>query len=185
MSDQFGASVPDVDDGQRQQQDQGENIAQLREAAKQGARLQKENLFLRAGIDTAKPLAQLLFKSYDGEMTVEAVTAMATEIGLLGAPVVPANVPSAADLEQQAMRDAAMGGAPAGADTELPAMQRAQVLRDFHADMQAGADMESAQLVAIDKFISQAAEGNKQFLFDDDEWIRERSMAGHDFRPKR
>lgn len=185
MSD---VSVPAVDDGEEQPDEKEasrKEIKNLREAAAEGRLLKKENVFLRAGIDLSNKPAQGLFKSYDGELTVEAVQAEAKEWGLLDKPAPAADGPSADDLEQQRFRDGAAQGTAAGSEPAPKGMRRADVLPDFWKDQGEGVPLEQAQLAAIDKFVSGAAEGNTEFLFDEGAWIAERAQMGHDFRSRR
>lgn len=52
----------------------------------------RELAFLKAGVDVTTPVGSLLLRTYDGELTPEAVTAAATPLGLVrtGSPVTPA-----------------------------------------------------------------------------------------------
>lgn len=51
--------------------------------AKEGESAQRELLFLKAGIDTDKGGGKLLAKSYDGEMTIEAIKKAAEEYDII------------------------------------------------------------------------------------------------------
>ena len=58
-------------------------MEQAAQAAKQVPELQKELAMARAGIDTESKLGKMFFKTYEGELTKEAIAAEAQEIGLL------------------------------------------------------------------------------------------------------
>lgn len=63
-----------------------EDIKALEEAASKAKdmdRLQKELVFAKAGIDTDTKLGKMLLQTYEGDLTKEAITAEAQEIGLL------------------------------------------------------------------------------------------------------
>lgn len=184
MSDPNGLSIPNVDDGTGLPLE-GENIAQLREAAKHGRRLEKENLFLRAGVDLTSPVAAGLFKSYDGEMTVAALTTTAKEWGLIQEPEQTEPPPSADELEQQRFREGGQGGEPLGTAPPPNPNSKDNAHRAYLADLAAGVPRENAQLGLIDRYISGAAEGNKEFLQDDETWLRQRAEVGYDFTRKR
>ena len=53
------------------------------EAKSEGEAAKKELAFLKAGVDTSKGTGKLLAKSYDGELTMEAIKAQAEEYGLI------------------------------------------------------------------------------------------------------
>jgi hypothetical protein len=63
-----------------------EDIKKLEEAAKKAQdaeQLQREILFLKTGVTTDSALGKMFFKSYEGELSVEAIKAAAQEIGLV------------------------------------------------------------------------------------------------------
>lgn len=63
-----------------------EDIQALEASAKAGresANIARELAMVKAGIDTDSPLGKMFFKSYEGDLTKEALTVSAQEIGLL------------------------------------------------------------------------------------------------------
>ena len=69
--------------------DAPEHIKKLRSDAEKGRKLEslvaekdRQIAFLQAGVDTETKLGQMLMKSYEGELTAEAIKAEATEIGM-------------------------------------------------------------------------------------------------------
>jgi hypothetical protein len=77
------------------------------------AQAEKDLAFMRAGIDTSKnPLAEYFVKGYDGEVTPEAITAKAIEVGLIAPPAPPEPDPlKQASLEAgQRIATTAQGG---------------------------------------------------------------------------
>ena len=63
-----------------------ESKAQLKlanDAKSEGESAKRELAFLKAGIDTSTGTGKLLAKSYEGELTVEAIKAQAEEYGLI------------------------------------------------------------------------------------------------------
>lgn len=58
-------------------------LEQSAAAAKEVPQLQKELAMARAGVDTESKLGKMFFKTYEGDLTKEAIIAEATEIGLL------------------------------------------------------------------------------------------------------
>lgn len=63
-----------------------EDIKALEEAAAQAKAIplmQKELAFAKAGVDTDSKIGKMLFQTYEGELTKEAIIAEAQEIGLL------------------------------------------------------------------------------------------------------
>lgn len=53
------------------------------ENANEAAAAKRELAFLKAGVDTDSKLGKLMLKSYDGDLTVDAIKAEATDLGLL------------------------------------------------------------------------------------------------------
>lgn len=174
-----------------------DDLAVLREQAKQGQRLAKENAFLRAGVDLATPINQTLFAAYSGEMTIEAIDTFFATNGITknaGAPAASATTgdpqTQTADDGQQLMREAiaGAGGQAAGAaPVTVPVDAREEAWAAFHSKDGANRTRteEDRQLELIDRFISGAAEGKQEFLFDEKKWLAERAAVGFDFRPLR
>lgn len=106
------SSQPDTEHVDETPQD-NRDIRQLREKAKKADQMAAEMTTLkrdlamaRAGVNLDSPTGKLFYKAYDGEPTVEAVTAAASEYGLIGQD--GSNQPAA--LAQQQVAATAAGG---------------------------------------------------------------------------
>ena len=71
--------------------DERDSIKDLRRAADESRKLKaeaelarRELAFLKAGVDTDSKLGKLLLKTYDGELTLEAIRAEAQDLGIGG-----------------------------------------------------------------------------------------------------
>lgn len=172
------------DDEETQPKDPPNELAELRAAAADGRRLRKENAFLRANVDLSKPSAQDMFKAWDGELTVEAIAAAATERGLITttAPVVESTGPTADELEQQAFRESSGGGQAAGAGEAEHVDRQARDWREYQEDQAKGIPQDRARLALIDKRLVAAMEGDPGALFDEGAWLERRTAEGYDFR---
>lgn len=73
--------------------------AEANAKAEEAERLRRELAFVKAGIETDSRLGQMLFKSYDGELTAEAIKSFAAEVGLATPAVEPENPRTAAAAE--------------------------------------------------------------------------------------
>lgn len=130
-------------DGQSEQNPEG--IASLRRAAEKGTKaeakatkLERENAFLRAGIDPDDSRLGYFYRGYEGEMTADAIRAAATEAGFIAAP--PADPAVQQHQEGQAQVQAAATGSeaefnPSGAKY---AMEKAMAEGGVEAMIQAG-----------------------------------------------
>jgi ribosomal protein L12E/L44/L45/RPP1/RPP2 len=173
--------------------DNDENLANLRKMAKDGKsaidraqQLERENLFLRAGIDLDTKLGKMLFKTYEGD-SLEDLRTEAKDIGLLTGNTNPASTQTsngnpAGDegddedterqmrREQQRQRQTITGGKPGGeVSTETPHPVDA-AYKDFYEDRAKGVRLENAQLGVIDKVLVAAGKGDKRVIFDQRAW---------------
>lgn len=86
------------------------------ESASEAAVLKREVAFLKAGITTDKGVGALLYKAYDGDLTVDAIKAAAAEYGIGEIPVEAAQeVPAGeqvATAERQNLADGAEADVP-------------------------------------------------------------------------
>jgi len=165
--------------------EQQEDVSELRKAAEAGrsarqeADLAKKELaFVKAGINTDTKPAQALLRSYDGDLTTEAIQAEAREWSLLDTPA-PAEKPDySAEAEQQDMRDQLSDGG-AAPDTKPQVSLVEQAFKEFHADREGGKSQTEATNQVIGKIIKAAAMGDPQARFDPDEWEKTRAQFGH------
>ena len=162
-----------------------EDVSELRKAAELGrsatreADLAKRELaFVKAGINTDTKPAQALLKSYDGELSAEAIQAEAREWSLLDAAEEPAQADYSAEAEQQQLRDQINTGEPAP-DTAPQVSAVEQAFKEFAADREGGKSQTDATNQVIGKIIKAAAMGDSDARFDPDEWEKTRSQFGH------
>ena len=165
--------------------DTDHDIPSLRNAAKAGreavaeaARLRKENLFLKAGIDTERGVGKLLFLTYDGD-NVEDLKIQAREVGLDVDRTNAVSIANEVDTQQQTFREQLSGGTPSGntpVDTPHPLDA---ALNGYQEDRRRGTTDESARLAAVDRIIVAASKGDKRVIFDQGAWAQEQLRAGH------
>lgn len=110
-------------------------LAEVRAKAAEAEAAQRKLAFIEAGVDVNTPTGKLFAKAYDGEFSLDAVKAAATEYGLIGeTPRV--NVDSG---EQRAWTVAAQShstGAPApGAGDIVEAIRKARNPQELQAIM--------------------------------------------------
>ena len=172
--------------------DNDDNLANLRKLAKDGKsaidranELERENLFLRAGINLDTKLGKMLFKTFDGD-SLDDLKAEATEIGLLTGNTNPARTtaPGAPtddagdgdDDDQQMRRDqqrnrqTITGGSAGGQQSTDTPHPIDAAYKDFHEDRAKGVRLETAQLAVIDKVLVAAGKGDKRVIFNQREW---------------
>lgn len=94
--------------------DQGDEPSELRKAADRGKAaqaeaeaLKRELAFAKAGIDTDTKAGKMLLRSYEGELTPDAIKAEAEEIGLFKPP--PAAATETATPEEREQTDLRAG----------------------------------------------------------------------------
>lgn len=156
------------------QNDQDTNIANLRKAADEGAKAKaeleqarRELLFAKAGVDTDKGVGALLFKAYDGEMTVEAIQAQVSELGIApaaapGTPAVPPPAEPQVDVTQTLDREAlANGSLPATIPDEDPYRS---AMGAFEDAVRSGLDPEMAAGAAFQRVFGAAVAGDRRVL---------------------
>lgn len=166
--------------------DAPEHIKKLRAEAEQAKTLQKELeakerqiAFLQAGVDTSSKLGQMLMKTYDGEMTPEAIKAEAVEIGLVDATeqVVIEEVSDEQAQYQQARNNLA-NGATARFEPDTPSAQD-QAFDEYNNARREGLSTADAQDLAFASFISNAANGNPTAQFNEQAWREKSASYGH------
>lgn len=110
--------------------DKDENLKELRQQAEAGRKAlaeaeaaRRELAFIKAGVDTESKLGQLLMKTYDGELSPEAIKAEAEEIGAVKATTPPPEKTELTDEEKaqtRARNDLAAGSTATGAEEPDP-----------------------------------------------------------------
>lgn len=162
------------------QNDQGNNdIKELRRkadeasAAKREADAAKRELaFVRAGIDTENGPGKLLFKSYDGELTKEAVEAAAAEYGITPASASSTSTqgettppPPQHDPAQSAERNALASGSGAP-NTESAEHPGSLAMKDYQDARARGVPEEKAAAAAFSRIVAAANAGDKRVIIE-------------------
>lgn len=143
----------------------------LREVAAAGVKakaeaeaLRREMAFLKAGIDTDSKIGQMLLKTYDGELSVEAIKKEATEVGAIKVEA-PAPEPfkaDPADVEMaNARRDLATGATPPDAVQPDPY----KTAQDKYYATKAKASSEDAMAEGVHHILSEALKGNQKVFY--------------------
>ena len=144
----------------------------LRKAAEEGAKaraeadaIRRELAFVKAGIDTDSKIGQMLLKTYEGDLNVEAIKKEALEIGALKAEAKPEPVPFTADPEDVKFaeeRRALATGASVPDAVEPDPYQTAH--NHFEGGLKRGMSNEDAMAAAIG-VIREAAMKNDSRVF--------------------
>jgi hypothetical protein len=164
-------------------EDPADELAGLREAARESKANRAENealkrrlAFSEAGIprfedmaddDPNKNLTSMFTRSYDGEMTAEAIRADAAGIGLLDrvATGTEDRQPTAAEIQGQSMRADFAGGTPVPPQGDAPAEHPADVnLRAFHESVANGLPREQAAMNYVAGMINNSADDERLFF---------------------
>jgi hypothetical protein len=166
------------------------NMAELRAAAERGRAAQaeadaarRELAFLKAGITTDTGPGKLLLKSYDGDLTPEAVLAAAAEYGIAPQPAqppaeAPAPAPAFTAEDAAAARERAelvSGSEPPGGPADPDPIQTG--LDRFYEDRKSGKSSEQAAKSFIDTVFSAAAAGDERALHDPVRWRQEMGVG--------
>lgn len=149
------------------------DAAAAKDLEKALAAKEREIAFLQAGVKTDSKLGAMLMKTYDGELTPEAIRAEAVEIGLVGdtgEPVVAETPIGETELRYQQARESFSAG-----DTALPSDPPSKPAVDAAFDewnnaRRSGMSNADAQDLAFASFISAAANGDSTATFDERQW---------------
>lgn len=147
-----------------------EDIDKLQEAAKAGgtaAELQRENIFLKSGIPTDTPLGKMFYKSYDGDLTPDAIKAAATEVGLVqpsteGTKEV--NLQPGEERSTDERRAAASNASPGGVLPEKHPQQEAR--EKAEAIVKEGGTYEQAGAGFLSTLVKRYSEGDQRAVVD-------------------
>lgn len=159
------------------------DIKALRDAADRSAAnkadadaARKELAFVKAGVDTDKPLAKVLLGQYSGELTKDSVQEFLKGLGaetLLSSTPAPAATtdantdPVATDEERaaaQARKTLAAGNSNPDDGSKSQVHPWEGGLSDFHDAMARGVDRKDAAVHAFNKVFAAAAEGDARVL---------------------
>jgi hypothetical protein len=146
------------------------NIKKLREAANRSDRhkadadaAKRENVFLKAGIDTDSAFGQLMLAGYKGELNAEAVKEYAAQVMPTQGSSNPAPEITQEEIEAHNRRTAIAAGTPAE-EIHVPDNFIEQGYTDFHQAMRDGMSRENAAAQVLDRIIDQAVKGNPKAL---------------------
>ena len=175
-----------------EQDENQEDVSELRKAAAGGAEAKKqlqiaktENAFLRAGIPLEGKAATAMVEGYTGELDTDSIKAEAAEWGIgSAAPATPPQEEEDPKLaianETQALQEArdAASGAPAP-DIQPEKDAKTQVFEKFLENRESGLSMTDATNYAYGDMIAHAAKGTKGARFNAEEWEAAAARAGH------
>ena len=165
-----------MSDEQNTQDQEPEHIKALREKAKtadsiasEKSALERKVAILEAGVNTTTPVGQMFLKSYDGDLTAEAIKAAAAEVGLVEGQPAPAPEPGApgtAEQEQQDIRQGLSTGDMAPHEEPVKsAKDRAWDV--FNQSRKEGMREEDARNEAFATFIAAGIQGDKTALYNE------------------
>lgn len=158
-------SNPDI----KELREAAKRLPDLEERASKAEILERENAFLKAGVQTDTPLGKLLFKAYDGELTTDAIKAAADELGAASQPAAP---PPPADTELAPGEDSAMDAANSMAPGATPPTEepktdpRSRAQEDYVNAINSGATNEQALGKAFHTLVQAAAAGDERVILD-------------------
>lgn len=146
----------------------------LRDAAERGKQAARERdelvrkvAFLEAGIDTKTPIGQMFSKAYDGELTAEAITNAAKEVGVLKAETEEQPPPGPAITEnerQQSQERMAISGDSQAPGPDPEPDPRVQGMKEFREAIANGQPREDAAGAWYGKVINAAANGDDRVI---------------------
>jgi hypothetical protein len=152
---------------------QNETPASLREAADEGRRaraeaaaLQRENAFLRAGVDLDSPLGKMFGKAYDGELTREAIQEAAKEVGAIRTAETAASPPPEPQhdtTQSQDRMDLASGSTVPDPNLANPYQEAERAWDAARAD---GATREAAAAAPLAVLLEAAHRGDSRVILE-------------------
>lgn len=165
-------------DQARDQRDLARQASDNATKAAEGDAAKRELALIKAGVDTDTALGKLFAKSYDGELTADAIKAAAAEIPGLVTPVTdaatttdgaeqltPEQVEAArVEAEQTGARQALASGAAAVGVVEVDPIDAAGQAAD--AVRKRGGTDTTAAVAALNTLVGAAASGDKRVLID-------------------
>lgn len=164
-----------------------DNLAELRRAADEGRKARaeaeaarRELAFAKAGIDTESGVGKLLFTSYAGEPTKDAVLAAAAEYGITPGTNAEAepHVPDIPADERAMSRERAQLAAGAEVPAEEPSVDpNIEGLRRFREAKAAGRTHNEAAAAYYGEVLAAAMSGDKRVIHDPAEWAAKAAAA--------
>jgi len=157
---------------------EADHIKSLREKAKKAdsvPALERKVAVLEAGINTSTPLGQMFLKSYDGELTPEAITEAASAVGLVEGQADPdpvAGEPGTAEAAHQEARSRLNQGDAAALD-ETPDNAPDKAFKAYNDARKRGTRTDDARVEGFKALIQEAARGNPTAIFDDRQFAQQ------------
>lgn len=176
---------------------EADHIKDLRAKAERGSQAEaelaaarRELAFTKAGINTDTKPAQALLKTYEGELTSEAIKAEAAEWGLSqgtpksedgdeGDPPVKTYDSNSPEARHQALQDAEAHGDPAPTPPPPEKSGVEAAFEGYQAARKAGQPRAEAEAEAFARVISAGAQGDKSARWNPQEWMEKAQAAGH------
>lgn len=126
----------------------------------------REIAFVKAGIDTDSKLGKLMFKTYEGELTKDAIVAEATDLGLIKEETKADGKATEGEKQQTKQREGL------SADSEDPVntdehVNIDQAYSEFHKIRKEGGSQDEASRAVLGAIIGSAASGDETFLVKD------------------
>lgn len=148
-----------------------DHIKQLRQQAASASDLQKqldqqkrELAFAKAGVDTESKLGSMLFKTYDGDLTTDALLGEAKEIGLIKEQSDQAPPPPSGEQQQtQQRQDLASGSLGDQVVPDGPPPMD-QAWKDYHERTAKGESKDTASQAVFSGLIQRAVAGDEKYL---------------------
>ena len=132
-----------------QQRELQKKNKQLQRELDQAKAAQRENAFLKAGIDPSDPKAKYFVLGYDGPLEVDAIKAEAVEAGILTSTADPA----IAEAQRAANVSVGAGGAPAGSGSVPAWHPNSPTFGEYQSELAAATSMDAVKAV-MDKYDS-------------------------------
>lgn len=139
-----------------------EDIRALEESAakaKEADSLKRELAFAKAGIDTDSKLGKMLFKTYEGDLTKDAILAEAQEIGLVEKTTKNPEIPEDERNSTQERQTLNNGATPPG---ENPTHPKDEAKANAERVMKEGGKYEHAAGAYVSTLVKRYAEGDKR-----------------------
>lgn len=162
---------------QRQHIEQLEaDLAAERAKTEASSALERENAFLKAGVDLDSPVGTLFARAYDGELDIDAVRAAADPVGALTSGTL---APTDTQLEQTKVQTTLAGEGHTPGNL-VDATQTDPVdagYTAFHDRLSRGATREAASAEMFDRVFTAAADGDQRVIYDPQRWREEQGYT--------
>lgn len=160
-----------------------DHIRNLREKAKRADQvpvLERKVAILEAGINTSTPLGAMFLKSYEGELTAEAIQSEAAKVGLVPGQQDPDPQPGEPGTAEAGYADTRRLLEQGDAAPHEPPQKSATDLAfdAFANSRKEGKRTEDAQVDGFRTLIEQAAQGNPSALFNERAWNERLAREG-------